>query len=115
MTIRKLLLSALALTVIAAPVMAQDGAHDGPHGKMMDRKMNADTDGDGALSKTEFMAVHEKRFAEMDGNSDGSISKDEMESHRETMKEKFKEKRAEWEARKKAGDTPAVSTPPAEE
>lgn len=95
MTIRKLLLSALAIGMFSVPVLAQDTppAHDGPG---MDKKFSADTDGDGFLSKAEFMAVQEKRFAEMDKDSDGKVSKDEMKAHRETMKEKFKEKRKEW-------------------
>jgi len=103
MTIRKLLLSALLLGAFAAPAMATDtppsaDAHGGRHDKMM----NADTDGDGFLSKTEFMAVHEKRFTDMDKDTDGKISKDEMKAHRETMREKFKEKKAEWDAKKDA-------------
>lgn len=104
MTIRKLLLSALLLGAFAAPALAEEGQTPPPGGPGgpggHEKMMNADTDGDGFLSKTEFMAVHEKRFAEMDKDSDGKISKDEMKAHRETMREKFKEKKAEWEAKK---------------
>lgn len=112
MTLRKLMLSALLLGAISVPAMAQDtppgpgpeGGHPG-----MDKMLNADTDGDGNLSKAEFLAVQEKRFAEMDTNGDGNVTKDEMKSHRETMKAKFQEKRKEWESKKKAGETPAPS------
>ena len=37
-----------------------------------------DTDGDGQISKDEFMAHAEKRFSKKDKNNDGFISKDEM-------------------------------------
>ncbi len=96
MHMRKLFLAALAMVVLAGtPVMAEDGqegGHEG-HGKMM--KNDADTDGDGMLSKAEFLAVQEKRFAEIDGNADGKISKEEMQGHFGKMKEKYQEKRKE--------------------
>lgn len=49
------------------------------------RLMAADTDGDGSISKAEFMAVNktgkgnpEKRFARMDLNGDGILDKNEI-------------------------------------
>lgn len=109
MTLRKLMLSALLLGAISAPAMAQDTpAGPGPDGHPgMDKMLNADTDGDGNLSKAEFLAVQEKRFGEMDTNSDGKVTRDEMKAHRETMKAKFQEKRKEWADKKKAGEKPA--------
>lgn len=107
MTLRKLLLSTMALAVLSVPALAQDtppaGGPDGHPG--MDRMQSADTDGDGALSKAEFMAVQEKRFAEMDANSDGKVTKDEMKAHHESMKEKMKEFWAKKKEEKKA-ETP---------
>lgn len=54
------------------------------HGKKM---MAADTDGDGRISKTEFLATGksgkgnpEKRFAKMDLNSDGFLDKSEVDA-----------------------------------
>lgn len=95
MQLRKIFLAALALVVMAgAPAMAEDGPkgeHEGH--KMM--KNDADTDGDGFLSKAEFMAVQEKRFAEMDGDSDGKVSKEEMKGHFKKMKDVYQEKRKE--------------------
>jgi len=119
MNLRKLLLSTMALAVLAGPAIttaqAKDqtppppgGGHGGPGAAMLD---SADTDGDGLLSKAEFVAVHEKRFAEMDANNDGKVSRDEMKAHRESMKAQFDAKRKEWEAKKAA--TPAVPVPPA--
>ncbi len=56
------------------------------HTSMQDRFQQADTDGDGAISKGEFLAQAEANFAKMDGNGDGKITADE----REAMKEKWK-------------------------
>ena len=96
MHMRKLFLAALALVAfMGAPAMAEQGRQGMPegHGKMM--KNEADTNDDGMLSKAEFMAMQEKRFAEMDGNSDGSVTKEEMKAHVGKMKEKFEERRKE--------------------
>ncbi|MBU6234821.1 MAG: hypothetical protein KGQ41_03165 [Alphaproteobacteria bacterium] len=96
---RKLFLAAVAVLALSVPAMAEDApkaaeGHEG-HGKMMQMKNDADTDGDGFLSKAEFMAMHEKRFAEMDGDSDGKISKDEMKAFFGKMKEKMQAARKE--------------------
>ena len=50
------------------------GSHGGKHNKM---KM-MDTDGDGSVSKEEFMAYAEKKFERKDTNGDGVLSADEM-------------------------------------
>ena len=49
-------------------------SHGGKHCKM--KKM--DTDGDGSVSKDEFMAHAEKKFSYKDKNGDGVLSADEM-------------------------------------
>jgi len=60
---------------------------------MADNHMKkVDTDGDGMVSKTEFMAKHEEKFMKMDANSDGMLSKDEMKEARGAMKEKMKDR-----------------------
>ena len=50
----------------------------------------ADTDGDGYISQTEFNTAHAtrmaERFAKMDSNADGLISEDEMSAAREDRK-----------------------------
>jgi len=74
----------------------QDGAmHGGMYGKMhgkmhgdmhikMHREMYKamDSDGDGAISSSEFDAFHANKFREMDVNADGRITSDEMIMHR---------------------------------
>lgn len=99
---RKLILAAAAAFVMASPAWAEDapgkgGMEDGsPHrGRQTLEKL--DTDGDGKISKAEFMVKHEERFARMDKDSDGFISKDEMQAAREAMKARREEARKKRE------------------
>ncbi|HEY8964503.1 MAG TPA: hypothetical protein VIN59_08600 [Alphaproteobacteria bacterium] len=115
MMLRKTLLSAILLGAFAVPAMAEDvPANTGPGsggapGKM-EFKNPADTNGDGILSKAEFMAAQEKRFAEIDKDGDGNITKEEHKAHRES-------KKAEWQAKRKEmkdhrGDGEGPGEPP---
>lgn len=71
--------------------------------KMMERMFEkSDTDGDGVISKAEFMAEAEARFAKMDADSDGNVTKDEAKAHHEAMKAKWKEKKEKMKAEKEA-------------
>jgi len=95
----KLFLAAALLGSVAigsTAVMAEH--HEGDHkGKMMER---IDTDGDGMVSKAEFMAKHEEKFAKMDADSDGMLTTEEMKEAKAQMKEKWdemKEKRKDME------------------
>ena len=58
----------------AAP-SGQDAPRGGGRGGMM---MRADTNGDGKISRDEFTAMTEQRFARMDKNGDGFITADEV-------------------------------------
>ena len=58
------------------------GRHGGRHGGGMKMMARADTNGDKAVSKTEFRAVAEARFAKADANGDGTISADERKAGR---------------------------------
>ena len=99
---KKLFLAAIAvsaLSVASNTVMAEH--HEGGYGKgkMMEK---VDTNGDGMVSKSEFMAKHEEKFNTMDVNGDGNLSMEEMKSARGEMKEKMKER---WEKRKEMKDS----------
>ena len=74
------------MTELSSGYMVADG-HEGKcgEGKCGDKKTckikkmkKMDTDGDGAVSKDEFMAHAEKKFSRKDKNGDGVISADEM-------------------------------------
>lgn len=85
----KTLYTSLTLALIAlAPVSAM--AADAPMHDKMGHWKEADTNGDGVISKQEFMAEQEKRFKEIDTNGDGNISQDEMQAHREKRKAEFR-------------------------
>ncbi len=62
--------------------------HHGQEGGQMAEKMfkEVDTNGDGAISKTEFNAFQARHFKRMDANGDGKITRDEMEAwHKKRM------------------------------
>ena len=90
----KLLLGAIAISALSIGANAAlaekngDGMHDEHKGKMMER---IDTNGDGMISKAEFMAKHEEKFTKMDVNNDGLLSMEEMKEAKAEMKEKWKE------------------------
>lgn len=56
------------------------GRHGGRHGGGMKMTAMADTNGDKTVSKAEFRAAAEARFAKADTNSDGTISADERKA-----------------------------------
>lgn len=89
MNAKYILLAAVAgvFSFSAVPVQADHHGEGKKGGKMFEK---VDTNGDGVVSKEEFMSAHEKMFAKMDKNDDGSLSKEEMQEHRATMKDKWK-------------------------
>jgi len=94
----KYLTLALAAAAVfqAAPVLADDYGHK-KGGKMFEQH---DANGDGVITKEEFLAVAEERFEKMDENGDGEVSKEEAGEVRESFKDKMKEKREKWKEKK---------------
>jgi len=89
---KKLFLAAVAigaLSIAATAAIADNHGGEGHKGKMMEK---VDTDGDGKISKAEFMAKHESKFMKMDVDGDGFISKEEMKEAKGKMKNKMKDK-----------------------
>lgn len=76
-----LLAAALAVGAASLPALAKDKGSCpmfNDKGAMMQ---------DGAISKDEFLTLHQQKFDQMDANKDGSISRDEMQAHRKAMKD----------------------------
>ncbi len=93
---KKFLATGAVLMLLASPALAQDKpAPDGQKPPRHGMFEQADSDGDGKVSKAEFQAQQEKFFADTDKNSDGTITRDEMKARREAMREKFKAWKAE--------------------
>lgn len=63
----------------------------GPMGKNSERK--ADTNGDGAISKAEFVAAALKRFDMLDANHDGTVTKAERQAAFQKMRMERKDRR----------------------
>lgn len=90
----------MALLSVTSAHAAEDGqvkavpAPVGAQEQNAPLKMRLDTDGDGFVTKDEFMKSQEDRFADMDSNKDGKISSDEMKASWDRWKSKRSEMRA---------------------
>ena len=85
-----------ALLLLPAISLAQNPQPPSPHppGSMADAfMMQLDTNKDGKVSKAEFIAPHERRFAQMDKNGDGSVNRAEIEALEKAMRERMQQMR----------------------
>src|SRR3546814_3486199 len=78
---KKILLLAAAAGVLAVPGMAIAEHHG--HGK------------DEPMTRAQLQQKLDEKFAEVDTNKDGAITKAESDAHREAMKKEWAAKRAE--------------------
>lgn len=69
-------LAALTVTVGASAAVAQQSAAE----RAAPRAMRADADGDGRLSRTEFLGRRLERLSAADADRDGSVTRDELRS-----------------------------------
>ena len=69
------------------------GMKGGKRGGHMGHMMQADTNGDKSISRAEFDAAMQARFAKADANNDGSITAAEQKAAREAMRSEHKTKR----------------------
>ena len=93
MLLRTLTLSALAIALAAAPAMAEHHEKGGHHGKRFER---ADKNSDGFLTREEMDAAHKEKldnmFGKLDTDKDGKLSKTELEAGRKEMRAKWQNK-----------------------
>lgn len=82
--------------VSAQPPKGEEGMHSGKHKGGMLAQMDGNSDG--VISKEEFIAHATKRFMEADANNDGNVTEEEMKSHHEAEKAKREQHKKEMEA-----------------
>lgn len=81
------------LACLANPVLAEESNNAGQglinqsRPGLLDMLQQADSNGDGAISKDEFMSQAEKRFNALDNNGDGKLSPDEFAAMRGRFKQ----------------------------
>ena len=88
---------AVSLGLVSGAAMAEHHEGHDKGAKMMEK---IDANGDGMVSRDEFLTKHEEKFNEMDADDDGNLTQEEMEAARKAMKEK-------WEAKKEAREETA--------
>lgn len=105
-----MMLSAAILALQAVPALAEQGAppKDGKRGGPEKFFEMQDLDKDGTISEAEFLENAKSRFAKMDADKDGKLTREELSAHHEAKKKKFKERHGE-KLKEKAGEivTPA--------
>ena len=92
-------LTAIALTSAAVIAFAAPEGAGGPrhHGDAMERLKQADTDGNGMISREEAKALPmiSKHFDDIDTNKDNQLSPDELRAFHQKMRAEHEGKRAE--------------------
>jgi Ca2+-binding EF-hand superfamily protein len=68
-------------------------APEGARGAAADRVKRLDTDGDGRIAETEFVAAVDPLLQRFDGNGDGSITRAEMDEGASKAREEFRQRR----------------------
>ena len=78
---KALMMATMAALAFSIPAMANEGDKEAKIQMKVDKKFaEVDTNGDGMISKEEHQAKADKMFSETDANSDGSLSKDEVKA-----------------------------------
>ncbi|MEL0082277.1 MAG: hypothetical protein VW985_04445 [Gammaproteobacteria bacterium] len=86
--------ASFALVVLFSAPLAAEKQGDGtrPHGKMHHKMWSKmDSDGDRRISRDEFVNFQTERFDKMDSNGDNFVDAEELKTHHQKMKKKFKE------------------------
>lgn len=107
-------LTAVALALAIPAAYAEEGAVHPDKAMKGDRFQEADTNGDGNVSKEEFLAKHETMFNKIDADADGMLTQAEMDTARAEWKAKMKEERELRKQQRAKEKAEAVESAPAE-
>ncbi len=99
-----LAIAALAMVLGVPAAFAGQYGNDDHKGKFFEM---SDKNADGVISKDEFVSSHAARFDEMDANGDGKVTAEEAQEFgkkmRDSMREKYKDRKAMREQCNKNG------------
>lgn len=74
------LISSIA-TILIVCAFSISHVYAGHHGDGKGKMQMMDTNGDGSVSKDEYMSHKEKKFNKKDENGDGVLTEEEMQKH----------------------------------
>lgn len=94
---RPILLAVSTLAIAASAQAAKKSPEEIAHLQEAAFK-RADSNGDGFISREEFLAKASKKFDEIDTNHDKKISKEEMKAYHDAMRAKREKRHAERQA-----------------
>ena len=79
--------TAILLTLGLSPAFAEG------YGDKADKLLKMDKDGNGVVTKSEFLEQAEERFSKMDTDGNNEITKEEAQTAKEKMRARMKEHR----------------------
>ena len=90
---------AVAMILQAAPVIAD--SHSEKKNQFFEKH---DADGDGTISKDEFISHTESMFMEMDADGDGSVSQEEAKTKMQEKRGKMKDRIQSYKEKKEMAE-----------
>lgn len=90
LTVMAASIALVSVTAAHAQTPAANSAQRGQRLERLEDEMfkRMDTNGDGVISKQEFMDQAEKRFKRLDANGDGQITREELENAAQNMRQR---------------------------
>lgn len=101
---QKMVVTSLLVALLSTPLFAQENGKTNKEHHYKEWASELDTNGDGKISKEEYLKAAEERFNKMDKGGDGFIDEKDQQS----MKEKMKERMEKMREKMKEGANKAV-------